>query len=256
MQPLEYRTNLAVGETKKGYVDITNPGKSALVVTISVQAFRQVDDTGALEFYDNEAVAAGIIPDFTEFELESAQTIRLYFLIKGSQLPSGDVFGVLFATARDARDESDIRQSVRIGTLLSIENGTPGARQADVVHLNVPFFQTSDTLNGSYVIRNRANKAQATGFYPAVTLSIDPLHVQQSLNSRLVFAGRTRTNDFAVTDARLGFYKVTVSHNESVQSTWVFMATGPWLARLIIGVITILAVLSGVLIWRRRRRHQ
>ena len=256
VQPLEYRTSLTVGETKKGYVDITNPGDTRLLVTVSVQAFRQVDDTGVVEFYDNEAVAAGVIPDFTEFDLEPAQAIRLYFLVKGNVLPPGDVFGVLFATGRDPTMAGDINPVIRVGTLLSIENGTPGARDANIVHVDVPFWQFDDQLEGSYVVQNQASAAQATGFYPTVTVSLDPLRAQQQFSSLLVCAGRSRTNEFSFQQSRLGFYTVTVSHGESQQGVWVFMATGPWFERLIVGLIGLIIIVAGLLIWRRKNKQK
>jgi hypothetical protein len=192
IQPLEYRSRIATGEPQKGFIDISNPDAVATVVHIDVQAFRQVDDQGTLQFYSNEAVSAGVLPDLTEFELGPKETMRLFFIVNGSKLPSGDVYAVLFATAQVKGDASGVRQTVRAGTLLSIVNGTPGARQASITQLKMPFLQLGEEIDGSYVVKNSADPKKATGFYPEVTISIDPLHAEQKVVSRLVFAGRAR----------------------------------------------------------------
>ena len=252
VQPLKYRTTLATGETKKGFIDITNPGTEDLQVAVSTQGFRQIDDTGTLQFFDSEEVNAGIVLDYEEFELKSSETIRLFFVVDGSKLPSGDVFAAIFATGRTADATGNVRQALRVGTLLNIVNGTPGPREADIVHLALPFVQIGDKLTGGYVIKNRAEEGQATGFYPTVALTISPWRTEQQLESRLVYAGRSRTNDIAVSNDRLGFYRVTLEYQGSTQSQWVFMATGPWLGRLVAATLLLVLVITGLLVWRRR----
>ena len=256
VQPLEYRTTLASGETKKGFIDITNPGSEDLQVTLSTQAFRQIDDAGTLQFFDNEQVSEGVVLDYDEFELKSNETIRLFFLVNGSKLPSGDVFAAIFATGQTTDKSGNVQQALRVGTLLNIVNGTPGPREADIMNLALPFIQIGDTLRGEYVIKNRAEEGQATGFYPTVALTIDPWRTEQQLESRLVYAGRSRTNDFAVSNDRLGFYRVTLSYQNSTTSQWVFMATGPWLGRLVAVILLFAAVIIGFIVRRHRHRER
>lgn len=253
IQPLEQRVSLAIGEKKKGFVDITNPTETPLSVTMSVQGFRQTGNNGALEFYTNDAISKGIILDFTEFELKARETIRLYFLIDGSRLPTGDVFAGIFATGQPTEGDSMVRSSVRVGMLLSVENGTPDARQAGIVHAELPFFQFGDRLTGRYVIKNLAPANQTTGFYPTVSIAVSPFHSQHQVTSDLVFAGRSRTNEFSVNEHRFGLYKVSVSYQGSVQSRWVFMATGPWAMRGLIGVLLVVVASVLFFMWRRSR---
>ncbi len=61
LQPLLYNDILKKGEQKKGFIDISNPTGQTLQLRSSVQAFRQVDNTGTLEFYENEQVSAGAL---------------------------------------------------------------------------------------------------------------------------------------------------------------------------------------------------
>lgn len=46
ISPLRYDTTLSAGEKKKGFVDVTNPSGSDVHVMLTVQAFRQTDNTG------------------------------------------------------------------------------------------------------------------------------------------------------------------------------------------------------------------
>ena len=255
IQPLEYRTTLASGEAKKGCVDISNPDKQPVTVTMSAQAFRQVSDDGVIEFYDNEQVKAGVLPDLTTFDLLPGETIRLFFILDGSRLPSGDVFAALLATAQTTGDAPGTEQTIRVGTLLSIVNGTPGSHQAAITDVSIPFWQFGRELEGRYTIKNTADRAQATGFYPTVTISIEPFGVSKQHQGKLVFAGISRTEPFTVSAERFGLYKVAVSHLGMEKAQWVFMATGGAVKVALSGVVV--ALLIGVIsVWFLRRRQR
>src|SRR5689334_4309658 len=85
--PLQYRTTLKKGETKKGFVDVNNPSNTTVRIVTQVQAFTQIDNNGGLQFYDNEQVAQGIKPDLSTFDLGAKETLRLYFSVDGTKLP-------------------------------------------------------------------------------------------------------------------------------------------------------------------------
>jgi len=249
MQPLIYKDTLKPGEKKKGFVDISNPSASKVRLKTSVQAFRQTDDQGSLQFYDNKQVAAGITPDVDEFELGPREAIRMYFLIDGSKLPSGDVFGALFVSVVPGQTVG-ATSSVRLGTLFSLTNGTPGAHNAEITSLQVPFWQFGDTIQGSYRIKNVAKQGESTGFFPTVSIAIRPFDQQINQQGKLVFAGRERENNFQIPASRIGFYKVSVVYGDSRQSKLVFMATGYWLW-MIFAVFA--AVLLALMIGLKRR---
>lgn len=250
IQPLSYQTVLGIGERQKGFVDITNPTAQTVTVTTSVQAFRQVDDKGSLQFYNDAAVINGVTPDLSEFELGARETVRMYFIIDGTKLPSGDVFAALFATIKPQASTGTSQQAVRVGTILSIVNGTPGARQATITHMLVGFFQFDTKITGTYTIKNTADMATTTGFYPKVTVGISPLKQQQVATSKLVYAGRSRDNSFQLETARLGLYRVTVSYLGSSESQLVFIVSG-WWRLVVLGV-----VVGGGVLWWWLKRHK
>lgn len=249
MQPLIYKDTLKKGEKKKGFIDVSNPGPAKLRLKTSVLAFRQIDDKGSLQFYDEPQITAGIIPDLDTFELGPRAAIRLYFLIDGNKLPSSDVFASLFvSTVPDQKSGS--ATSVRLGTIFVLTNGTPGPRDAEITGINTSFWHFGDGVNGTYTVKNTAREGTATGFFPSVLATIEPFGRQQQFDSKLVFAGNTRQNDFQLKSSRLGFYKLSVKYGDSKQEKWVFMATGYW---RILG-ICIIALALAASVWRLKQR--
>ena len=239
--PLDYTVSLQKGEKQKGFIDLSNPTGTTLRVKSSVQAFRQTDDRGSLTFYDNEQVSAGIVPDLDEFELGPREAVRMYFLVDGTKLPKGDVFAAIFFTTVPTKQAAGVTELVRLGTLLSITNGTPGQRQAEVADLDVPFIQFGDKLTGSYRVRNTADPEQSTGFYPSVVISVEPFYQEMVQRGRLVFAGRTRENSFELPSSRLGFYKVSAQFGDSKKEQWVFAVNGTSLAVFVVFVAMLIA---------------
>lgn len=256
IQPLEYRTNLKTGEIQKGFIDITNPGDKSSLVRVDVRGFRQIDNQGTLQFYESEQLTAGVLPDLNDFELGPKETVRMFFHVDGSKLPPGDVFAAIFATAQETDTKSGAHQTVRAGTLLSIVNQTPGSRDAHITDLNIPFFQFGSHLSGSYTVKNTAKQNEATGFYPAITIVIHPFKAEYKQPVKLVFAGISRDSSFTIEESRLGFYKVSVTHAGSMKERWVFMATGAWFVRAIVGLICSTLLIVGVIVWRRLRKDQ
>ena len=253
--PLEYRTTLKEGEKKKGFIDVSNPTKETVRVKASAQAFRQIDDSGSLQFFDNEQVSAGVQLDLDEFELGPREAVRMYFLLDSTRLPSGDVYGaIFFTTAPETPDKTGAGQSVRLGTLLSIVNGTPGQRDAEVTGLSVPWLQLTDKVTGTYRIKNVADPTKATGFYPNVQVRVEPWGESKKQTGKLTFAGITRTNEFTLKTLPLGIYKVSVGYADSVKSAWVVVASP-------LALVVFIVLLAGVgfsgryYLNRRRQRH-
>lgn len=250
LAPLEYRTTLKSGEKQRGFVDVSNPTKETLRVSVSTQAFRQIDDNGALEFFDDQRVSSGVLLDLDEFDLGPREAVRMYFVLDGTRLPTGDVYGAIFFTTAPARyRDSGVGQSVRLGTLLSITNGTPGVRSAEVKQLEVSFLQLGEVVRGSYSIKNTGDPRKTTGFYPKVGLRIAPFGKAQQDKGKLIFAGRTRENDFELEAPPFGFYRVTAVYGTSEQSTWVFVARPVILVVLAAGILV-----AGLFLSMRRRR--
>jgi hypothetical protein len=254
LAPLEYRTTLKQGEKKKGFIDVSNPTKETVRVTTSTQAFRQTDDNGSLQFFDSEQLSAGVKLDLDEFELGPREAVRMYFILDSSRLPSGDVYGAIFFTTAPSTPKTGVGQSVRLGTLLSIVNGTPGQRDAEVTELSLPWLQLSDTVDGRYRIKNIADPKKATGFYPTVQIQAAPFGEAKKQVSKLTFAGITRTNDFTLKTLPLGIYKVSVGYSNSVKTRWVIVASPP--ALILLAVVSIVATIGLRIIRTSRKKRR
>lgn len=241
INPPDYRVTLKSGEKQKGVIDVGNPSGAAVKVTTSVQGFRQIDDQGNLEFYDDPKVSEGVRLDLDNFELGPNETMRMYFLVDGTKLPEGDVYAAVFFTTVPSDRSVGVTQSVRLGTLLSIINGRPGERKADITKLDVPFVQFGDQVTGSYAVKNTSDPKTKSGFYPDVRITMNPFETKQTNTSKLVFAGRERVNDFTVNSSRFGFYKVRVEYNGSAHEAWVLVLNP---VGLIIFGLAIVAMIS------------
>lgn len=252
IRPLEYKTTLKEGESQKGYINVTNPSAESVRIKTEVQAFRQVDDRGSLQFYDSDRMAAGILPDLDEFDLASGETARVYFVLDGTKLASGDNFGALFFRIIPERS-SGVNSSLRLGTLFMIANASQTDHRATIASFDVPFFQFGDGIRGRYSVTNIADPKTTNAFYPQVELSVTPLKRTVSDTSSLVFAGRTRTNDFHIDTFRFGFYAVTLEYNGTKYTRLIFVANH-W--QLLIAALFVCALILGVylLIARQRRR--
>lgn len=246
--PLDYTVTLKKGEKQKGFIDLSNPSGVTVRVKTSVQAFRQTDDNGTLKFYDDEQVSAGIKLDLDEFELGPREAVRMYFLVDGTHLPGGDVFAAIFFTTQPTKQGAGVTELIRLGTILSIVNGTPGERKAEVTELSVPTIQFGESIKGSYVIKNTGDPKKSTGFYPAVILSVDPFYRETVQRARLVFASRSRENTFELQGSRFGFYKVKASHGQSSKEDWVLIINGAGM--VILGFVLLVGV-AGIFGWRK-----
>lgn len=223
INPPDYRITLKSGEKQKGVIDVGNPSGAAVKVAASVQGFRQIDDQGNLEFYDDPKISEGVRLDLDNFELGPKETMRMYFLVDGTKLPEGDVYAAVFFTTIPSDRSVGVTQSVRLGNLLSIVNGKPGERKADITKLEVPFVQFGDQVTGTYAVKNTSDPNTKSGFYPDVKITMNPFETKQTNTSKLVFAGRERSNYFTINSSRFGFYKVRVEYNGGSREVWVLI---------------------------------
>ena len=255
VQPLQNEAALQQGDRKKGFIDVTNPQPAAVKVQFSVAGFRQVDSAGNLSFYDSEQLRAGIMLDYEEYTIPANKTLRLFFVIDGTKLPCGDFFAAIFAHTINETTGS-ASSSVRIGSLLILTNGTPGARQAELTKLDAAWLQTGADINGKVTIKNTAPADSASGFFPDITIGLWPFGQTTSIKGPLVFAGNTRQATFALPSNQLGIYKLTVGYGDSSQSQWMLVITGFW-RWIVLLVVTILPASIFVAIkYVRHRRNK
>ena len=250
--PLHYNATLVKGESKKGFVDIANPSGSAVKLKLTVQAFRQIDDQGNLEFFDDEQVTKGVLLDYAEAELGPRETLHLAFSIDSSKLPSGEVFAAIFASTQP-QQVGGAQSSVRVGALLSIVNGASTDRKATIASLAASPFQIGDALTASFAIENTADPKQSTGYYPKVTVTSWP-YGSRVVDGPLVFAGRTRSVEYRQQGDYVGVIKLTAHAEAGEKSTYFFAITGYW--RWLLPIIATVAVgVGGVLVRRLRRQR-
>lgn len=227
IQPLQYQAELKKGEYKKGFVDITNPTASSAIVELYVNGFSQVDDKGNLVFFEDEQIKRGIRLDYDTATIGPKQTLRLFFVIDGNKLPTGDIFAAIFAQTK-AANQPGANTSVRVGSLIMVTNQTPGSRKATIAQLDMATVQIGDGVQGSVAVKNSAQKGSTTGFFPSIGVEVAPWGGESIFKGPLIFAGNTRTSDFYVPTNLFGVYQVTVSANDARKTTTVFLVTGWW----------------------------
>lgn len=250
--PLEYRTALTAGEKKKGYVDISNPSAETAMVTFEVQAFRQIDDRGDIEFYDDKDVARGILLDLDSIELGPHEALRLMILIDSDKLPHGEIFAAILAsTVPDT--VKGVAQAVRVGTILEITNGSAGTHRASVTSFSAPFLQIGEAVTATFTVRNDDTTGQAGGFRPAVAVNVAP-YSSTSVEGPLVFVGRSRTVSYRAPGNYFGFVWLQARVGESSKGQVAFVATGywRWLGPLMAVALGGLIVMS---IYTKRKKH-
>ncbi len=245
--PLEYKTTLKKDERQQGFIDVSNPSSVPVTAQASVQAFKQINDDGGLQFYDDKQVQSGITLELTTIEMGAREAVRVAFTVNGSSLPEGDVYAAIFFTTDPKEPRNGVGQSVRVGTILSIINTTPGQRRAEVTKLDVPLVQFSDTASGAYSIKNTGNGS--TGFYPTVKISGWPGGRPKTVEGSLLFAGRERSNDFSYASG-FGIHRIEVAYGDSKKSRWV-VSVAPWM--LVLSLLVLLIILIELMLLKKRR---
>lgn len=244
--PLKYEETLEVGEQKTGYVDVANPNDSAVLVRTSVEGFRQINNQGDLEFFEDERLEAGINIDLDQFELGPREAARIQFDVNTNNLPEGGVYAALFFET-DAQeitgDISSIGTTARVGTLLILQNGE-GEVSGEISELSIPFWQFGTSITGGLSFYNEEGE-RAIGFNPALTMKITPWGERADQEGGLVLPGVTR--DFALERRGdyIGILPITIHDDVTGHeaSAWVFAVTGLWRFILPFLVLTISASL-------------
>lgn len=228
IRPLLYQESLRTGETKKGFVDISNPTATALTLDIKVRGFRQVDGQGNLQFFASDVLSKGVTLDISDVELGPKEAARVYFLIDSNKLPVGDVFAAIFA-ATQSPAVAGVTSSAQVGTLLFIENGQPGQRKASIESIKMPTFQFGDAIQGAVTVKNQAPANTVTGFFPEVQLSLGPIReVNQKVQGPLLMAGIARNVNVDITTSRFGLYRFSAASSGGRAEKWLFVVTGYW----------------------------
>lgn len=252
--PLKYEEQLELGAEKTGYVDVSNPGDTNITIKTQVQAFRQMNIEGDLEFYDDERIQKAIQMDLREFELGPREAARVFFDINSNQLPEGGVYAAVLFAAEESRgdDRDNLERSAiniisRVGTLLILENGDKGVKRGSISKLGIPFWQFGAGIDGD--VEFTADKGERSiAFEPQLKTSI-PIAGEKETETGLVFAGNTRQFSIGSHGDYLGIFpvKVTDEVTGSIGSSWVLAVTGIWRT---IAPLFLLVIMASILLQR------
>jgi hypothetical protein len=254
LAPLTFEDDIE-GEKKKGFVDIANPTANAVSVTIEIQAFRQINDRGELEFYDDPLVSAGITPDLRSFELGPRESVRMYFGIDSQKLPKGRVFAGLFARSLSpGASLSGTTTSTRVGTLLMLQNGTKGKEVGEFAGSLIPIVHIGEGIRGAVVYKNTGTGEDATGYFPVFSIAATPWGPESSQKGSLVFPGIQRTTNFDLQGDYVGVYRLVVRAGGDSVSQHIIVVTGywRWLLPLIVTASGFSILLCGIYLKKRR----
>lgn len=243
--PLKYEAQLELGDEKIGYVDVSNPNDFTVTVTPEIEAFRQIDTDGNLEFYEDIRLQEGITLNQNKFDLGPRKAARVFFTINSNNLPEGGVYGALLFGVNNRGGQSDERSSIatttRVGTLLLLKNGDAGVRKGRISRVDIPLWQFGEGIEGNVAFHTQKSR-HALAFEPQLQFTI-PLAGKTDVNSGIVFPGNTR--DFTI--QRQGNYfgifpvEVTDEITGSTQRSWVVAITGIW--QIIIPAVFIAVVI-------------
>lgn len=254
LSPLEYKATLQKGEKKKGHIDLVNPEPQTITVRLDVRGFKQADDDGGLDFFEDTKLQQGIILDLDEVELGPNEGARIYFLLDGDKLPAGDVFAAIMARGIGNGPSIGATPAVEVGTLMMLTNGAALDHHATIDSLHVPWWQTDQGLVAEMVVKNSDDpNGDALAFVPRISIETWP-YGRKTVDGPLIFAGRSRTVQYRQPGNYFGPIKVTAAINGYSKSTWLFAVTGYW--RLMAPLMVVVIIFAAVGIrYAVRRRH-
>lgn len=257
ISPLEYKTDLN-GKIEKGAVDITNTSGTTQQISIQVQAFKQINNKGSLEFYNDAFITAGVIPDYNTFELKPLATMHMYFLLDGQKLPKKQIFAGILAQANPLKSSYNITPVIRVGTLLILKNGDGDPpKQGEISKLSLPYFLFGNTIRGNFLFKNSETGENASGYFPNFTISVG--NSSQNFTGSLLFPSIERMQSFALrTGNQFGIYHLNIKSDAGVATTRkIILITGfyRWLVPLII-VLLVLVIISVIKIVKAKYNHK
>jgi hypothetical protein len=235
--PLLYTANLKLGEPQVGILDISNPTGAPATITLQVEAFRQVDNTGRLEYYADERVASGIVPAQTSFSLGPREALRTKFTIDPNKLGSGGTYGVIFAqTQADDQGASQINTATRVGTLIILDVAGQGTSRGQISKNHLVNVGNGH-LQGSLSYTNLGTGDTSLAFTPNLSVKIGN-DKPQLITGPFVFPGRTRDIRYSVNlGSHIGYTKIlyldaTGSSKPVTAYCWLLTGTWIWLLPL------------------------
>jgi hypothetical protein len=246
--PLEYRQHLDLGRLKTGVIDASNPTGSSMHVQVQVQAFRQLNDRGELQYYDDGRITSAITPAASGFDIGPREAVRTKFTIDPNKLGDGGAYAVIFLrTSDDQTAPGQISTSARVGTLLVLDVGSGGTHTGRLNLDGLPALHLGgSSLPLGYSYANTGHGSKALAFAPQITASTT-WSPPRKLTGPFVFPGRTRHQSANLPLAnQLGPVQIRLtdgSGGSPATSRWVFVVTGIWIWLLPIIVILLISLI-------------
>lgn len=244
--PLVFKDQIQPGEVRKSYIDVSNTSDQEISVTTEIEAFKQVDQSGELAFYQKAEYSGGIVLDYDSFTLGPRETLRLYFALDARKLPVGGVHAAIFFKTAYATDstQTGIQPMVRVGALLVVNNSSKPA-DIQVQKIRTPFVQFGKDIRTEIDLKNISPGDSGVAGAANVRASLWPFGGTKELESPLIFPGITRTVHTEIPSNYFGFVRLQASVGDDESHSWLFAVTG--YGRFIAGafVVAVFAVLIG-----------
>lgn len=255
--PLKYQESIPLDKPKTGFVDVSNPATEKIILTPEIQAFRQIGTQGELEFYNDEAVQAGITINIQEFELGPREAARITFSIDPKKLRPGGVYAAIFFKTRPALTAAagnQVMASARAGSLLILDIGAGGTKSGRISKVNVNRFNFGNSLRGAFEYTNTANGALPIAFNPKFTVKYGLLGGKTSAAGPLVLPKSTRSISFTKNGSYFGIVPITVEDatgSSKPVTAYALAITGFW--RWVV-MLLVAAVFVTMLLNRRAKK--
>jgi hypothetical protein len=253
LNPLKYEDVITGNRVKTGFIDVSNPSDTTVVIITDVQGFRQADLDGNLAFFPDEQLKAGIKPGLDRFELGPRESIRVAFNVDPSKLPRGGVYAAVFFRTEPPTPEANvsyIAEAANVGTLLMLRNGEAGEQIGQVSGLRLPFWQFGRGLRGELEYHNTDRDRGGLAVRPALESRVTPWGRVHKLTGPFIMPQASRRFAFVRPGSYFGLLPVSVADGATGHAVtrWVFALTG-WYQVLVL----LLALAGGVWLALRRR---
>ncbi len=233
VSPLKYQDTLVGTTSKLGFVDVSNPSDTTISLHSEVEAFRQINLSGDLQFYPDDAITQGITVSATDFDLGPREADRIAFTINPQKLPKGGVYAVIFFSTTPKPAETAgtvIMQSAKAGTLLILDNGGAGKKVGKISHSHLPLLQLGGGLEGSLSYSNTGPPPGAIAYNPTIGLKAAWWGGRSYVNGPLIFPGNTREFSFTKPGNYIGIIPLLLLDKDTGHQSLqlIFAITGIW----------------------------
>jgi hypothetical protein len=255
LSPLEIQEHLELGHPKIGYVEASNPTSTTAHITIEVQAFRQINDRGQLDYYNDQRIVAGIVPAQNSFDLGARETVRLKFSVDPNKLGPGGAYGVIFMRVTSGEQAaSQINTSARIGTLLILDVAGKGTKSGQLTNVSINHAGYGATQLGiNFNFKNTGSGQSGLAYAPALQFRLGWSGPYHDVTGPFVFPGRTRVQTInlnAGSHVGLVPFRIEDIGSGHITTRWLFIVSGDWTWRLPIILMLISLV---IFLWYKRR---